>query len=82
MNINIFKIDRDKIYAEFWYQTYYKGNKIIFLMSQKTLDFIKNQMIDSVYLTKNKDGDYQLFYRNIAIANYLSYGDIKIVNEC
>lgn len=80
MNINIFKIDLDKIYSEFWYQTYYKKNKIIFLMSQKTLDFIKNQMINSIYFTKNKDGYYQLFFRNIAIANYLSYGNIKIVN--
>lgn len=81
MNINIFKIDLNKIYVEFWYQTYYKKNKIIFLMSQKTLDFIKSQMIDSIYFTKDKDGHYQLFYRNIAIANYLSYGDIEIVNE-
>ena len=81
MNMNIFKINLDKIYSEFWYQTYYKKNKIIFLMSQKTLDFVKDQISNSIHFTE-KDGHPQLFFHNIAIADWLFYGDVKIVNEC
>lgn len=79
--MNILKIDYDKLYSEFWYQTYYKGNKIIFLMSQETLNFIKNQMFN-LYFTSSKNKTQKLFNCEIAIANSLPYGDIKLVKEC
>lgn len=79
--MNIFKINYKELYFEFWYQTYYKNNQIIFLMSQKTLDFVKNQMSNSIHFTE-KNGHPQLFFHNIAIADWLSYGDVKIVKEC
>lgn len=79
--MNILKIDYDKLYSEFWYQTYYKGNKIIFLMSQETLNFIKSQMFD-LYFTSSKNKNQKLFNCEIAIANWLPYGDVKLVKEC
>ena len=79
--MNIFKINYKELYLKFWYQTYYKNNQIIFLMSQKTLDFVKDQMFNSIHFTE-KNGHPQLFFCNIAIADWLSYGDVKIVKEC